>query len=117
MAQKAKGRKMFNIKKPFQGRQTIRGKLLFWLLIISLVPMTVIGLVSYQYSSSSLQRQSFEQLETTLAFQYQALHRYFDDQANKTGKYLHEYADVPGRGIYKTLCCPCVAEEANTSLF
>ncbi|MCI5196045.1 MAG: HAMP domain-containing protein [Candidatus Electrothrix sp. AW5] len=83
MAQKAKGRKMFNIKKPFQGRQTIRGKLLFWLLIISLVPMTVIGLVSYQYSSSSLQRQSFEQLETTLAFQYQALHRYFDDQANK----------------------------------
>ncbi|MCW5212763.1 HAMP domain-containing protein, partial [Desulfobulbus sp. TB] len=49
----------------------------------SLVPMTVIGLVSYKYSSTSLQRQSFEQLETTLAFQYQALYRYFDDQANK----------------------------------
>ena len=83
MTQKAKDKKMFNRKKLFQGRQTIRGKLLFWLLIISLVPMTVIGLVSYQYSSSSLQRQSFEQLETTLAFQYQALYRYFDDQANK----------------------------------
>ncbi|MCI5149924.1 MAG: hypothetical protein D3916_11150, partial [Candidatus Electrothrix sp. MAN1_4] len=74
---------MLDIKKLFQGQQTIREKLLFWLLIISLVPMAVIGFVSYKYSSSSLQRQSFEQLETTLAFQYQALQRYFDDQAKK----------------------------------
>ncbi|WP_446011378.1 methyl-accepting chemotaxis protein [Candidatus Electrothrix sp.] len=83
MAQKAKDKKMLNIKKLFHSRQTIRGKLLFWLLIISLVPMAVIGFVSYNYSSSSLQHQSFEQLETTLAFQYQALQRYFDDQAKK----------------------------------
>ncbi|WP_339137743.1 MAG: methyl-accepting chemotaxis protein [Candidatus Electrothrix sp. GW3-4] len=83
MAQKAKGKKMLNVKKLFRGGQTIRGKLLFWLLIISLVPMAVIGFVSYEYSSSSLQRQSFEQLETTLAFQYQALHRYFNEQARK----------------------------------
>jgi len=83
MAQKAKEKKMLNVKKLFRGGQTIRGKLLFWLLIISLVPMAVIGFASYKYSSSSLQRQSFEQLETTLAFQYQALRRYFDDQAKK----------------------------------
>jgi methyl-accepting chemotaxis protein len=83
MAQKAKDKKILGIKKLFQGRQTIRGKLLFWLLMISLVPMAVIGFVSYKYSSSSLQRQSFEQLETTLAFQYQALERYFDDQSKK----------------------------------
>ncbi len=83
MAQKAKDKKMLNIKELLHSRQTIRGKLLFWLLIISLVPMAVIGFVSYKYSSSSLQRQSFEQLETTLAFQYQALHQYFDDQAQK----------------------------------
>jgi methyl-accepting chemotaxis protein len=45
--------------------------------------MAVIGFVSYYSSSSSLQHQSFEQLETTLAFQYQALHQYFDDQSQK----------------------------------
>ncbi|CAK8722132.1 Methyl-accepting chemotaxis protein [Candidatus Electrothrix aarhusensis] len=83
MAQKAKEKKMLNKKKLFRGGRTIRGKLLFWLLIISLVPMAAIGFVSYKYSSSSLQRQSFEQLETTLAFQYQALRRYFDEQGKK----------------------------------
>ncbi|MCI5139541.1 MAG: hypothetical protein D3922_14280, partial [Candidatus Electrothrix sp. AR1] len=83
MAQKAKKKKMLNVKKLFRGGQTIRGKLLFWLLIISLLPMAVIGFVSYKYSSSSLQRQSFEQLETTLAFQHQALRRYFDEQSKK----------------------------------
>ena len=83
MAQKAKEKKMLNTKKLFRGGQTIRGKLLFWILIISLVPMAVIGFVSYKYSSSSLQRQSFEQLETTLAFQHQALRRYFDEQGKK----------------------------------
>jgi methyl-accepting chemotaxis protein len=83
MAQKAKDKKTLNIKKLFHSRQTIRGKLLFWLLIISLVPMAVIGFVSYYSSSSSLQRQSFEQLETTLAFQYQALQQYFNEQAKK----------------------------------
>ncbi len=83
MAQKAKEKKMLNEKKLFRGGRTIRGKLLFWLLIISLVPMAAIGFVSYKYSSSSLQRQSFEQLETTLAFQYQALRRYFDEQGKK----------------------------------
>jgi methyl-accepting chemotaxis protein len=83
MAHKAKKKKILKAKNLFHGGRTIRGKLLFWLLIISLVPMAVIGFVSYKYSSTSLQRQSFEQLETTLAFQYQALHRYFDDQAKK----------------------------------
>ncbi|MCI5119862.1 MAG: hypothetical protein D3908_01455 [Candidatus Electrothrix sp. AUS4] len=83
MAQKAKEKKMLKLKELLPGGHTIRNKLLFWLLIISLVPMAVIGFVSYKYSSSSLQRQSFEQLETTLAFQYQALQRYFDEQARK----------------------------------
>ena len=83
MAQKAKEKKTLNVKKLFSGGQKIRNKLLFWLLLISLLPMAVIGVVSYKSSSASLQRQSFEQLETTLAFQHQALHRYFDEQAKK----------------------------------
>ncbi|MCI5130906.1 MAG: HAMP domain-containing protein, partial [Candidatus Electrothrix sp. EH2] len=83
MTQKAKKKKMSNVKKSFFGGRTIRGKLLFWLLLISLVPMLLIAGAGYKYSSSSLRRQSFEQLETTLAFQYQALQRYFDEQAKK----------------------------------
>ncbi|MCW5210457.1 hypothetical protein VU03_01685 [Desulfobulbus sp. N3] len=51
MAQKAMEKKILNAKKLFRGGQTIRGKLLFWLLIISLVPMAAIGFVSYKYSS------------------------------------------------------------------
>lgn len=82
-AKKDKKKKMLRSKKLSFGGRTIRGKLLFWLLLISLVPMLLIAAAGYQYSSSSLRRQSFEQLETTLAFQYQALQRYFDEQAKK----------------------------------
>ncbi|MGX9726951.1 MAG: methyl-accepting chemotaxis protein [Candidatus Electronema sp. VV] len=61
-------------------RQSIKGKLLFWLLLISLVPMAVIAGISYLKSSQGLQRQSFENLESSLAFQKQALQAYFDEQ-------------------------------------
>jgi methyl-accepting chemotaxis protein len=72
-----------NVKGMFDIGRSIRGKLLFWLLFISLVPMAVIGLVSYKYSASSLQHQSFEHLETTLAFQKKALDQYFIEQSRK----------------------------------
>ncbi len=62
-------------------RKSIRGKLLVWLMLISLVPMGIIAIASYRYSASALQKQSFENLETTLAFQRQALTNYFADQA------------------------------------
>ena len=67
-----------------QGRfllgRSIKGKLLFWLLIISLVPMGLIAYLSYKQSANALQEQSFENLETTLAFQHQALNQYFLNQ-------------------------------------
>ncbi|XOF34380.1 MAG: methyl-accepting chemotaxis protein [Candidatus Electrothrix sp. YB6] len=80
---KDKKKNRVDIKRIFTGQRSIRGRLLFWLLIISLVPMAGMALVSYKYSSTALRRQSFEQLETTLAFQHQALQRYFDEQAKK----------------------------------
>ena len=60
-------------------RQSIRGKLLSSLLLISLVMVIIAGL-SWWYSAWALRQQSFENLETTLAFQKQALTQYFTDQ-------------------------------------
>uniref|UniRef100_UPI0040561689 cache domain-containing protein n=1 Tax=Candidatus Electronema sp. TaxID=2698783 RepID=UPI0040561689 len=61
-------------------QRSIKGKLLFWLLLISLVPMAVIAGISYLKSSQALQRQSFESLESSLTFQEQALQEYFSQQ-------------------------------------
>ena len=81
--------KAANLKGLFTLGRSIKGKLLFWLLLISLVPMAVIALFSWRYSASALQQQSFENLETTLAFQHQALHQYFTEQ-EKTLKNISE---------------------------
>jgi methyl-accepting chemotaxis protein len=78
------------VKELFALGRSIKGKLLFWLLLISLVPMLVIALFSWRNSASALQRQSFENLETTLAFQKQALRQYFTEQE----KTLQNIADT-----------------------
>ena len=70
-------------------RQSIRGKLLSSLLLISLVMVIIAGL-SWWYSAWALRQQSFENLETTLAFQKQALTQYFTDQT----KTLDSIADT-----------------------
>jgi len=61
--------------------QSIRAKLLLWLLLISLVPMVVIGFAGYQYSAGSLREQSFDRMQSTLSFQRQALQSYFVEQS------------------------------------
>ena len=58
----------------------IRTKLLFWLLLIALVPMAVIGAVSYHLSSEALEKQSFDNLESTLVLQKKALEDYFSER-------------------------------------
>ncbi|WP_417911202.1 methyl-accepting chemotaxis protein [Candidatus Electronema sp. PJ] len=76
-----KGLKAADLKGLFTGwRRSIKSKLLVWLLLISLVPLAIIALFSYRYSATALQRQSFENLESTLAFQKQALQQYFTEQ-------------------------------------
>ncbi|MEN8199944.1 MAG: methyl-accepting chemotaxis protein [Thermodesulfobacteriota bacterium] len=59
---------------------SIRAKLLFWLLLIALVPMAVLGAVSYSLSSNSLEKQSLENLQSTLALQKNALEDYFSER-------------------------------------
>ncbi|MCI5221845.1 MAG: methyl-accepting chemotaxis protein [Candidatus Electrothrix sp. AR4] len=78
-----KKRMNVNVKGLFSIGRSIRSKLLFWLLLISLVPMAVIGFVSYKYSAESLRDQSFEQLKTTLAFQKKALEQNFIEQTKQ----------------------------------
>jgi methyl-accepting chemotaxis protein len=58
----------------------IRAKLLFWLLLIALAPMAVIGAVGYSLSSGSLEKQSFDNLESTLVLQKKALEDYFSER-------------------------------------
>lgn len=60
----------------------IRTKLLFWLLLIALVPMAVIGAVSYSLSSGSLEKQSFDNLESSLVLQKKALEDYFSERTS-----------------------------------
>jgi methyl-accepting chemotaxis protein len=66
------------------GRKTsgigIRAKLLFWLLLIALIPMAVMGGIGYSLSSKSLEKQSFDHLEATLTLQDKALKDYFSER-------------------------------------
>jgi len=61
--------------------RSIRAKLLFWLLIISLIPMAIIGFVGYKFPAGSLRQQSFDRMESTLKFQSQALEDYLAEQS------------------------------------
>ncbi len=58
----------------------IRNKLMFWFLLISLLPMAVIGIVGYRLSAGSLEKQSFNSLESTLGLQKKALDDYFNER-------------------------------------
>ncbi len=58
----------------------IRTKLLFWLLLIALVPMGVMGGIGYSLSSRALEKQSFDHLEATLTLQNKALEDYFSER-------------------------------------
>lgn len=73
--------------------RSIRGKLLIWLLVISLIPMTVIGITSYIFSAGSLRDQSFSRMESTLSFQTLALENYFNEQS-KNLQYIAENLDT-----------------------
>lgn len=64
-------------KKPGIG---IRTKLIFWMLLIALVPMAVVSAVGYSLSSGSLEKQLFDNLESTLTLQKKALEEYFSER-------------------------------------
>ncbi len=58
----------------------IKTKLLFWQLLIALTPMVVIGVISYSLSSRALEKQSIDNLESTLVLQKKALENYFSER-------------------------------------
>lgn len=58
----------------------IRTKLLFWLLLIALIPMVIIGVSSYSLSSASLEKQSFSSLASMLVLQKKSLEDYFSER-------------------------------------
>jgi len=58
----------------------IRSKLLFWMLLIALVPLILIGVISYFLSAGALQKQSFDRLESTLVLQKKSLDDYFSER-------------------------------------
>ncbi len=80
----------------------IRTKLLFWLLIIALVPMAIIGAVSYKSSSTALEKQSLSSLETTRNLQKQGLKDYFS-QRNKNLVEINGTVQILQQQIYSRL--------------
>ena len=68
-----------NVTKKIAG-MGIRTKLLFWMLLIALVPMVIIGVSSYSLSSGSLEKQSFDNLASTLTLQKKSLEDYFSER-------------------------------------
>ncbi len=110
-------KKTMNVKGLFNIGRSIKGKLLFWLLIISLLPMAVIGFTSYRYSASSLRHQSFENLETTLAFQKKALDQYFLEQAKQLSSIAENMHLLEDEAYTKLVAVRSLQKKQVTSYF
>lgn len=61
-------------------RSSMRGKLLLFFLAMSIIPMSVLGILSYQQSEQAIRADTKEQFERTAAQQSDALTRWFADR-------------------------------------
>lgn len=81
---------------------SIRNKMLFWLLLIALLPTAVISYVQYKLSADSLHKLTFDRLESTLALQQQALNDYFTERV-KNLKNITDNVDAAQKRTYAAL--------------
>ncbi len=87
-----KGKKQKN-KKPmrfFNLGQSIRGKLMIWLLLISLVPLTIIGIINYLMASNLLHKKLLRSLTAAVWFQEEELQNYFTERSRNLDKITND---------------------------
>ncbi len=89
MAKKLKKTKKQKGQKPliFSGLgQSIRGKLVLWLVLISLVPLFVVGIVNYYMASKLLYARLLESMTAAVSFQEADLQNYFIERSKNIDK-------------------------------
>jgi len=57
----------------------LQGKLLLWFLGISLIPLIVVSFISYQNSSKSLEKLTFDELEAVNSLERDSIERFFEE--------------------------------------
>jgi len=97
--------------------RSIKGKLLFWLLIISLLPIPVIGFVVYERSAESLQTLSSANLETTLDFQKKALEDYFEERSKSLDTLMREVDQMQHASFSKMEAIKKIKKQQIENLF
>ena len=95
----------------------IRTKLLFWLLLIALVPMAVVGAVGYSLSSSSLEKQSFDNLESMLNLQKQTLEDYFLERTRNLENLVDDVQILKEKEFAKMAAIKIQKEKQVSSFF
>jgi methyl-accepting chemotaxis protein len=84
---KEKARKKERKTLNFSGlAQTIRGKLMLWLILISLIPLIVVGIVNYMMASGLLHKRLLVSLKTAVWFQQESLTNYFIERSKNIDK-------------------------------
>ncbi len=95
----------------------IRAKLLFWLLLIALVPMVVVGAVGYSLSSASLEKQSFDNLEATLTLQKKSLEDYFSERTRNLENLVDDVQILKQKEFTKMTAVKLQKEKQVSSFF
>ncbi len=95
----------------------IRIKLLFWLLLIALIPMGLIGVTSYSLSSSSLEKQSFDNLESMLNLQRQTLEDYFSERTRNLENLVDDVQILKEKEFAKMTAIKMQKEKQVSSFF
>ncbi|MCP3900525.1 MAG: hypothetical protein GY707_12510, partial [Desulfobacteraceae bacterium] len=66
--------------------QSIRGKLILWLVLISLVPLLVVGIINYVMASRLLHTRLLASMTATVSFQEANLQNYFTERSKNIDK-------------------------------
>jgi methyl-accepting chemotaxis protein len=66
--------------------QSVRGKLILWLMLISLVPITIFGVGNYIMASGMLQKRMLNSLTSDVVFQEMDLQNYFNERSKNIDK-------------------------------
>ncbi|MCK5542358.1 MAG: HAMP domain-containing protein [Desulfobacterales bacterium] len=66
--------------------QSIRGKLILWLMLISLVPLSIIGVINYIMASELFHKRLLNNMTSTVLFQEMDLQNYFIERSKNIDK-------------------------------
>ena len=97
--------------------QSIRGKLMLWLMVISLVPLTIVGIINYFMASGLLNKKMLNSLTAAVSFQEANLHNYFIERSKNIDKITNDVYQLRVNAFTKMDAIKTLKKELVTNYF